>query len=189
MKKLALCVILACSLKIVIAASETAIFAAGCFWCAQSDFDKMPGVISTQVGYDGGTTPDPTYEQVSSGVTNYAESIKVTFDNSKISYLQVLNYFWHHIDPTVLDAQFCDHGHQYRSSIFYLNLTQKQQALASLTSIKKQLPNVYTEIVPSTHFYSAEEYHQDYYKKNPVRYHYYRFSCGRDKRVKEIWRE
>ncbi|MBY0545640.1 MAG: peptide-methionine (S)-S-oxide reductase MsrA [Gammaproteobacteria bacterium] len=169
------------------AATETANFAMGCFWCAQSDFDKLPGVIKTTVGYDGGTTLNPTYESVSAGTTNYAESIQVTFDDTKVTYPQVLNYFWHHIDPTTQDAQFCDHGHQYRSAIFYLTPTQKQQALASLDAIKKQFPTVYTEITPSTTFYPAETYHQDYYKKNPVRYHYYRWRCGRDARVTKIW--
>ena len=171
------------------AAIETAIFAAGCFWCAQSDFDKMPGIVSTIVGYDGGNSPNPTYEVVSSGATNYAESIKIMFDNSKISYAQVLDYFWHHIDPTVSDAQFCDHGHQYRSAIFYLNDTQKKEALLSIAKIKKSQAKVYTEISWSTAFYPAEEYHQNYYKKNPLRYHFYRTSCGRDARVKEVWNE
>jgi peptide-methionine (S)-S-oxide reductase len=174
---------------IVSAATETAIFASGCFWCAQADFDKMPGIVSTTVGYDGGTTPNPDYNQVSSGDTNYAEAIKITFDTRKISYAQVLDYFWHHIDPTVSDAQFCDHGHQYRSAIFYLNDIQKKEALQSAVIIKKQFPNVYTEISSSTKFYPAEAYHQNYYKKNPIRYHFYRSNCGRDSRIKEVWHE
>lgn len=189
MKKLFLLCVLVLYSVMVSATVETAIFAAGCFWCAQSDFDKMPGIISTQVGYDGGNTPKPTYEQVSSGATNYAESIKITFDNSKISYARVLDYFWHHIDPTVSDAQFCDHGHQYRSAVFYLNDVQKKEALLSVAKIKKQLPNVYTDISPATTFYPAEEYHQDYYRKNPLRYHFYRINCGRDARIKEVWNE
>ena len=169
------------------AQTKEAIFAGGCFWCVEADFDKLPGVVSTISGYDGGQSPNPTYEQVSSGSTNYAESVKVIYDPKKISYPQLLEYFWHHIDPTVKDAQFCDHGRQYRTAIFYLNPEQKQQALASLQKIKQQLPIVYTDIVPSTQFYPAEEYHQNYYKKNPVRYKYYRFTCGRDARIKEIW--
>lgn len=169
------------------AAIEKANFGMGCFWCAQSDFDKLPGVIKTTVGYDGGTSSNPTYETVSNGTANYVESIQVTFDNEKVSYPQVLDYFWQHIDPTTQDAQFCDKGKQYRSAIFYLTPLQKKQALASLNQVKKQFPVVYTDITPSTAFYPAETYHQDYYKKNPARYHYYRWSCGRDARVKEVW--
>ena len=169
------------------AATKTAIFASGCFWCAQSDFDKLEGVTNTVVGYDGGTSADPTYEKVSSGTTHYVESITVTFDDAVITYPELLNYYWQNIDPTVQNAQFCDHGEQYRSVIFYLDDDQKSAALASLDKVKQQLPVVYTEIIPSTKFYPAEEYHQDYYKKNPTRYHYYRWSCGRDKRLEEIW--
>lgn len=171
----------------VYAATESAIFGMGCFWCAQSDFDKLPGVVSTTVGYDGGKTPNPTYEEVSSGTTNYAEVVKVEFNPKKVTYLQVLDYFWHHIDPTVMDQQFCDHGHQYRSSIFYLNDKQKKDAHTSIAQVKRQIPQIYTEIVPSTTFYKAEDYHQDYYKKNPTRYSFYRWNCGRDARVKEVW--
>lgn len=169
--------------------TEEAIFAGGCFWCLQADFDKLPGVISTQVGYDGGQEPNPTYEQVSAGSTHYAESVKVEYDSEKLSYEKLLNYFWHHIDPTVQNRQFCDIGRSYRSAIFYLNETQKELAQASLTKIKSNFPSVYTEIVPSTKFYPAEEYHQKYYLKNPVRYKYYRWNCGRDARIKEIWHE
>ena len=169
------------------AAPQTAIFGMGCFWCGQADMDKAPGVIQTTVGYDGGKSPNPTYEKVSSGTTHYVESVKVVYDPSKVSYPQLLNYFWHHIDPTVKNAQFCDHGEQYRSVIFYLNAKQRQQALASLQSLKKTFPAVYTDIIPSTHFYPAETYHQDYYKKNPLRYEFYRWNCGRDARVKEVW--
>lgn len=169
------------------AKTDTAIFAGGCFWCLQADFDKVPGVIETLAGYDGGESKNPTYEKVSSGSTRYAESVEVKFDPDKVSYPQLLVYFWHHIDPTVKDAQFCDHGKQYRSAIFYLNATQQQQALASLAEVKKQLPAVFTEIVASTHFYPAEEYHQKYYQKNPIRYKFYRLHCGRDARIGEIW--
>ena len=120
-------------------------------------------------------------------MTNYAESVKVVFDPKKVTYSQVLDYFWHHIDPTVSDQQFCDHGHQYRTAIFYLNDKQKLQANASMIQIKRHIPQIYTEIAPSTNFYPAEEYHQDYYKKNPTRYNFYRWNCGRDARVKEVW--
>ena len=172
---------------LVYAKNESAIFAGGCFWCVQADFDKLPGVISTQAGYDGGQEPNPTYKQVSAGLTSYAESVKVEYDSDKLSYENLVNYFWQHIDPTVKDQQFCDKGHQYRSAIFYLNDTQKQLAKASLIKIKQRFPTVYTEIVSSTKFYPAEDYHQKYYLKNPVRYKYYRWNCGRDVRIKELW--
>ena len=169
------------------ATNQNAIFAMVCFWCAQSDFDKVPGVVKTIVGFDGGTTPSPNYEIVSSGTTNYAEAIKVVFDPTKVSYATLLDYFWHHIDPTVEDAQFCDHGQQYRSAIFYTNDLQKQQASESLKTIQKKFTTVYTQVAPSTTFYPADDYHQEYYKKNPVRYKFYRWNCGRDARIKEIW--
>lgn len=171
------------------AATEQAIFAGGCFWCLQADFDKLPGVISTEAGYDGGQESNPTYEQVSAGKTNYAESVKVIYDSKQLSYENLLDYFWRHIDPTVKDKQFCDIGHQYRTAIFYLNDTQKQLAEASLQKLKDHFPAIYTEIVPSTHFYPAEEYHQKYYSKNPIRYNFYRSQCGHDARIKEVWRE
>ncbi len=169
------------------AQTKEAIFAGGCFWCLEADFDKLPGVVQTISGYDGGESKNPTYEQVSSGTTNYVESVKVVFDPSKVSYEKILDYFWHHIDPTVQNAQFCDVGRQYRTAIFYLDKEQEQQAQTSLQKIKKLFPHIYTEIVPSTHFYPAEEYHQDYYKKKPLRYKFYRLNCGRDARVKEVW--
>ncbi|MBX9705310.1 MAG: peptide-methionine (R)-S-oxide reductase MsrB [Gammaproteobacteria bacterium] len=171
------------------AATETAVFAGGCFWCVQSDFDKAPGVVETIVGYDGGTEPNPTYESVSAGEGNYVESTEVIFDTSKTSYSQMLNYFWQHIDPTVENAQFCDVGQQYRTVIFYSTPEQKALAEASLQQVKQLFPQVYTEVIPTTHFYPAETYHQDYYKKNPARYTYYRWSCGRDKRVAEVWKD
>ena len=170
-----------------VATNQTAIFAGGCFWCMQSDFDQLKGVVSTTVGYDGGQQKNPTYEKVADGGTNYAESIKVVYDDRQLSYNQVLNYFWKNIDPTVKDAQFCDLGHEYRSAIFYLNMQQKEAAETSLVKIKKLFTNVYTEITPSTHFYSAEEYHQDFYLKNPTRYKFYRWSCRRDKRLATVW--
>ncbi len=187
LKKLLFSLVILLLYSVAFATNETAIFAMGCIWCEQSDFDELPGVVSTSVGYDGGHTPNPGYEQVSSGATNYAEAIKVVFDPKKVTYAQVLDYFWHHIDPTVADQQFCDHGHQYRSSIFYLNEKQKQLAHVSEIKIKRQIPQIYTEIVPSTTFYPAEEYHQNYYKNNPTRYRFYRWNCGRDARVKEVW--
>ena len=171
----------------VFANTEQAIFAGGCFWCMEADFDHLPGVISTTSGYDGDTIKNPTYEQVSAGGTNYAESVLVAFDSTKVSYKQLVDYFFRHIDPTTKDGQFCDQGHQYRSAVFYLNNEQKTVAETVKNSLMHSFPEVYTEIVPSTHFYPAEEYHQNYYQKNPIRYKYYRYRCGRDARVEEVW--
>ena len=172
----------------VFSGTKVAIFAGGCFWCLEADFDKVPGVIKTISGYDGGISSNPSYKKVSSGQTHYAESVKVVYDPIKVSYSQLLQYFWLHIDPTVKNAQFCDHGKQYRSAIFYLNSEQKQQALVSLNKVKKLFHHVYTQVTPSTNFYPAENYHQEYYKKNPIRYKYYRSNCRRDARVKQIWK-
>ena len=172
---------------ILLAKTLTAIFAGGCFWCMQADFDKVPGVVKTEAGYDGGTKANPTYNSVSSGSTHYAEALKVTYDPSKVSYQKLLTFFWHNIDPTAKDAQFCDHGEQYRSAIFYLNSAQEKAANASLAPIKRKFKQVFTEVTPSTHFYRAEAYHQDYYKKNPIRYKFYRWNCGRDKRLRQLY--
>lgn len=170
-----------------LATTEKAIFAGGCFWCMEADFDHLQGVLSTTSGYDGDTLKNPTYEQVSAGGTNYAESVLVEFDSNKVSYKQLVDYFFKHIDPTTKDAQFCDHGHQYRSAIFYLNKEQKEVALSVRNELKQKFPEIYTEITPSTYFYRAEEYHQNYYQKNPIRYKYYRYRCGRDSRIDEVW--
>jgi len=168
---------------------ETAIFAGGCFWCVEADFEKLPGVLDAESGYTGDEVKNPTYEQVSSGGTGHAESVLIHYDPDKVTYAQLLDYFWHHIDPTVKDQQFCDHGRQYRSAIFYLNPSQRQAAEASKAELEKNahLPHIYTEIVQASTFYPAEEYHQDYYKKNPIRYKFYRTRCGRDARVAEAW--
>ncbi len=168
--------------------TETAIFGGGCFWCVEADFDKLDGVISTTSGYDGGKIENPTYEMVSSGQTGYAEVVKVEFNSKKISYQELLNHFWRNIDPTVNNAQFCDVGSQYRSVIFYLNNEQKKIAEKSKSAVKQQFEKVFTEISPSTHFYPAEDYHQDYYKKNPVSYNIYRFGCRRDSRLDDVWK-
>jgi peptide-methionine (S)-S-oxide reductase len=169
--------------------TASAIFAGGCFWCMEADFEKLPGVLGAESGYTGGHTANPTYEQVSAGGTGHAESVRVTYDPAKIGYAQLLDYFWHHIDPTVKDRQFCDTGNQYRTAIFYGNEAQRAAAEASKAALLKsgQFKQIYTEIVPATQFYPAEQYHQDYYKKNPVRYHFYRTTCGRDTRVAEVW--
>ncbi|MGH8505582.1 MAG: peptide-methionine (S)-S-oxide reductase MsrA [Stenotrophobium sp.] len=170
--------------------SAVATFAGGCFWCMQSDFEELPGVISVTAGYTGGKEPHPTYEQVSDHQTGHFESMELTYDTHKLSYDQVLDYFWHHVDPTDAGGQFCDRGPQYRSAIFYHDETQHQAAVASRDRIDKSgklAAPVVTLILPATTFWPAEDYHQDYYKKNPLRYAYYRHSCGRDARVHEIW--
>jgi peptide-methionine (S)-S-oxide reductase len=170
--------------------SAKAIFAGGCFWCVESDFDRVPGVISTTSGYTGGKTPNPTYEQVSSHTTGHAEAVQVVYDPAKVSYEKLVDYYWHSIDPTVKDQQFCDHGTPYRTVIFVQDAEQLKIATASRTALEKSKPfkePIVTEIVMASTFYPAEEYHQDYYKKNPIRYQYYRSSCGRDARVKQLW--
>ncbi len=169
---------------------ETATFAGGCFWCMVPPFEALAGVVSVTAGYTGGHKTDPTYEEVSSGTTGHAESVEVVYDPSKISYGKLLDVFWHNIDPTVKDRQFCDVGEQYRTAIFYHNDEQKKLAEDSKKAIEqsKALAGpIYTQIVPASAFYKAEEYHQDYYKKNPVRYKFYRWNCGRDQRLEEIW--
>jgi len=169
---------------------QTATFAGGCFWCMEAPFDKLPGVISVTSGYTGGHVKDPTYEQVSAGTTGHAESVQIVFDPQKISYRKLLEVFWHNIDPTVKDRQFCDTGHQYRSAIFYHTDEQHKLAEESKKELQEDKPfkgPIVTEIVPASTFYPAEEYHQHYYKKNPLRYRYYRYTCGRDQRLREIW--
>jgi peptide-methionine (S)-S-oxide reductase len=165
-----------------------ATFAGGCFWCVESDFDHLKGVISTTSGYTGGHVKNPTYHQVSAGGTGHAESVEIVYDSSKVTYAQLLNYFWHHIDPTVKDRQFCDVGHQYRTAIFVHNDEQRKLAEASKKKVEAELKKpIYTEIVTAGPFYPAESYHQDYYKKNPVQYRFYRWNCGRDRRIRQIW--
>lgn len=164
-----------------------AIFAGGCFWCVEADFDKVPGVVATVSGFDGGTINNPSYQLVSSGQTQYAEAVKVTYDPNTVTYKELVDYFWRHIDPTVNDEQFCDHGQQYRSAIFYLNDEQKKIAEASKKQLTTHFKTIYTQIIPSTKFYAAEPYHQNYYQKNPIRYKYYRWRCGRDQRLEEVW--
>jgi peptide-methionine (S)-S-oxide reductase len=155
-------------------------------------FDKLDGVISTISGYTGGTTQRPTYEQVSGGRTGHTEAVQVTYDPSKVSYERLLDVFWHNIDPTVKDRQFCDIGSQYRSAIFVHDAEQRRLAEASKAALERSKPfkgAIVTPVVDAGAFYPAEEYHQDYYVKNPVRYRYYRSGCGRDDRLKELWGE
>ncbi len=172
------------------ASTAKATFAGGCFWCVESDFDKIPGVISTTSGYTGGKTANPTYEQVSGHTTGHAEAVEVVYDPSKVSYERLVAYYWHTIDPTVKDQQFCDHGSPYRTVIFAHGDEQLKLAQAARAALEKSKPfkePIVTDIVLAGAFYPAEDYHQDYYKKNPIRYKYYRTSCGRDARLQQLW--
>ena len=172
------------------ATTARAIFAGGCFWCVESDFDKVDGVISTTSGYTGGTVANPSYEQVSAKRTGHAEAVEIVFDPKRVSYARLVEHFWRTIDPTTPDRQFCDAGTPYRSAIFAVDDSQLQVALASRSALEKSKPfkePIVTPIVPASAFYPAEEYHQDYYKKNPLRYQYYRNGCGRDARLKQLW--
>lgn len=167
-----------------------ATFAGGCFWCMEHPFDELAGVMSVTSGYTGGQAKNPTYEQVSSGGTGHAESVQVVYDPRKIGYPELLDVFWHNVDPLTPNAQFCDHGSQYRSAIFYH--TDEQRVLAEASKQKLEQSGrfkqpIVTQIVPASTFYPAEEYHQHYYRKNPVRYKFYRWNCGRDARLKKVW--
>ena len=169
---------------------EKATFAGGCFWCMQPPFDKTEGVVSTTVGYTGGTTPNPTYEEVYAGETGHAESIEVVYDPSKVSYETLLEVFWRNINPTTPNRQFADVGSQYRAAIFYHGAEQKKLAVASKEKLEqsgKFDKPIATEIVPASSFYPAEAYHQKYYQKSPLRYKFYRFGSGRDQYLKEVW--
>lgn len=198
-----LCMAVLCSLGLVVYTSTlsaettavktgntaTALFAGGCFWCIEADFEKLPGVIGAESGYTAGTKLKPTYEQVSAGGTGHTEAVRVTYDPARVSYTQLVDYFWKHIDPTVKDKQFCDIGNQYRSGIYWQNETERKLAESSRDALLSsgKIKEIHTEIIAATTFYPAEEYHQDYYKKNPLRYSYYRKSCGRDARVQQLW--
>jgi peptide-methionine (S)-S-oxide reductase len=168
--------------------TATATFAGGCFWCVEADFDKVAGVISTTSGYIGGHKANPSYEDVVQGGTGHAEAVEIVYDPAKVSYQKLLDVFWHNVDPLVKDRQFCDRGNQYRPGIFYHN--DEQRRLAEATKQKYQArfkQPIQTEITAASTFYKAEDYHQDYYKKNPARYQFYRYNCGRDARLEELW--
>lgn len=172
------------------AGRKTAIFAGGCFWCMEADFDYVPGVLSTISGYIGGDAPNPTYAQVSAGGTGYYEAVKITFNPDIVSYEKLLDTFWRSVDPTDAGGQFCDRGDSYKTAIFTLSDAQKEIATQSKVTLQRagQLDDpIVTVIRPATAFYPAEDYHQDYYARNPVRYKYYRFSCGRDARIADLW--
>jgi len=169
--------------------AATAIFASGCFWCTESDFEKLPGVISAESGYTDGNTANPTSREVSSGATGHTEAVRVVYDPVRVSYPQLLDHFWRNVDPTVRNRQFCDIGSQYRSAIFWQTETERQAAEHSREALLKggRFKEIHTEIKAASTFYPAEEYHQDYYKKNPLRYSYYRSGCGRDARLQQLW--
>ncbi|NMQ27409.1 peptide-methionine (S)-S-oxide reductase MsrA [Candidatus Accumulibacter phosphatis] len=171
------------------ATPQTAIFAGGCFWCIEADFEKLPGVISVESGYTAGQTVNPTYAQVSAGGTGHTEAVRVHYDAQKVSYPQLVEYFWRHIDPTVKDRQFCDVGSQYRSGIYWQDDSERKAVESSRDALLKsgKFTRIETELQPASAFYLAEAYHQDYYKKNPIRYSYYRSGCGRDQRVENLW--
>ena len=192
MKRLAVAALLALAASTSFAQGPTAkaTFAGGCFWCVEADFDKVPGVLSTTSGYIGGTVANPTYQQVSGKGTGHAEAVEIVFDPTKVSYAQLVEKFWRTIDPTTKDRQFCDAGSPYRTAIFTHDAAQAAAVQASLAALEKSKPfkePIVTQIVPAGPFYAAEDYHQDYYKKNPVRYNYYRTSCGRDARLEQLW--
>ena len=170
------------------AEQAVAIFAGGCFWCVESDFDKVPGVLSTTSGYTGGKTKNPTYNQVSAGDTGHTEAVRISYDPAKVTYRQLLDFFWRHHDPLVKNAQFCDRGSQYRAAIFVQNDAERLQAEASKKEVQGILKKpVVTEISAAGPFYPAEDYHQDFYEKNAVKYKFYRWNCGRDQRIEQIW--
>jgi len=187
-KRLAILLAIPLLLGAAPAQREVATFAGGCFWCMEGPFDSLPGVISVTSGYAGGRVKNPTYEEVSAGGTGHRESVQIVFDPTKITYAKLLDVFWRNIDPTDNEGQFCDKGSQYRSAIFYHDGTQQRLAEQSKEAAQKKLGRaVYTDILPASEFWRAEEYHQHYYKKNPVRYHFYRFNCGRDQRLAALW--
>jgi peptide-methionine (S)-S-oxide reductase len=172
------------------AAQRLATFAGGCFWSMQKAFDGVPGVVSVTAGYAGGSKADPSYQEVETGRTGHAESVQVIYDPARISYEGLLDIYWHHIDPLTPNAAFCDHGPQYRSIIFYRDAEQQRLAEASKRALDQshRFPTpIVTAIQPATAFYPAEEYHQQYYKKNPARYAAYRIGCGRDQRIRQLW--
>jgi peptide-methionine (S)-S-oxide reductase len=169
---------------------ETAIFAGGCFWCVESDFDQIPGVVSTTSGYTGGSLENPTYKQVTAGGTGHIEAVEIAFDPSRVSYEELLIAFWHSVDPTDAGGQFCDRGESYTTAIFVHDYEQRRLAEDSKRAIEAEIAHkIVTPIRGADVFYPAEEHHQDYYQKSPVRYRYYRWACGRNDRVQEVWGE
>ncbi|SFL98082.1 peptide-methionine (S)-S-oxide reductase [Desulfomicrobium norvegicum] len=172
----------------VAAQTKEAVFAGGCFWCLEGPFDALPGVLETEAGYTGGQIPNPTYEQVSSGTSGHIEAMRVKYDPELVDFGKLLDVFWRNIDPTDAGGQFCDRGPQYRSAVFFADEAEESAARASKAQLEEARGfKIATEILPRAEFYAAEEYHQDYYKKNPLRYHFYRQGCGRDQRLRQLW--
>src|SRR5688572_19625017 len=169
--------------------TATAIVAGGCFWCVEADFDKVPGVISTTSGYLNGKTKNPTYKEVSAGGSGHVEAVEIVYDPAKVTYAKLLDVFWRNIDPLVKDRQFCDSGDMYRSAVFYRTDDEKKLAEETKKTVETKFAprKVYTEITKADTFYKAEDYHQDYYKKNEARYNFYRWNCGRDQRLEQLW--
>ena len=167
--------------------SQSAIFAGGCFWCVESDFDKLPGVTATTSGYAGGHLDNPTYKTVTRGNSGHYEVVKVDYDPAVVSYDKLLEVFWHSVDPTDEGGQFCDRGQSYATAVIALDNQQTASALASKQALINSGYDIVTPILPAARFYAAEDYHQDYYLKNPVRYKYYRYSCGRNQQVENVW--
>jgi len=170
-----------------LAAVDEAIFAGGSFWRMEAQFSQLKGVLGTVSGFDGGKSKDPTYTQVANGRTDYVEAVRVIYNPKEVSYKELVEFFWHHIDPMKADGQFCDEGKQFNSAIFYLNDKQKAIALASKKTILKKMGKIFTSIAPSTQFYAADYYHQNYYLKHPLRYKYYHYRCGQEERIEELW--
>lgn len=171
-------------------ATQTAIFAGGCFWCTESDFEKLDGVVEAVSGYTAGQADNPSYQQVSAGKTGHTEAVEVTYDPSVVSYAELVEFFWRTIDPTQANAQFCDHGSQYRTAIYYQNEQEEEILAASKRALDANKPfnaPIVTELGPRQQFWVAEDYHQDYYKENAYRYKIYRYGCGRDSRLKALW--
>ncbi len=169
---------------------QKAVFAGGCFWCVESDFDQIPGVVATVSGFTGGTTSDPSYPQVTAGGTGHYEAVEITYDSSTVSYEELLTAFWHSVDPTDGGGQFCDRGKSYETAVFVANELEHSLAEASKAAAQEMVDNpIVTPILATGPFYAAEEYHQDYYTKNPIRYKFYRWNCGRNQRVEEVWGE
>ncbi len=185
-KILFLTIILSCS---VFAAEKKAVFAGGCFWCMEPPYEKTDGVLSVESGYIGGKKANPTYQEVSGGKSGHIEAVEVTYDDTKVSYDKLLTIFWRNIDPFDSAGQFCDKGPQYLSGIYYSNEEEEKLAQKSLAKVMEKFSDkkVATFVKKASAFYSAEDYHQDYYKKNPIRYKFYRFNCGRDKRLESVW--
>jgi peptide-methionine (S)-S-oxide reductase len=188
---LALCALLPFTATMGAPLQASAIFAGGCFWSMEADFEKLAGVLSAESGYTGGKTENPTYRQVIAGASGHVEAVRVVYDPARVTYSALVEYFWRRIDPGNKNGQFCDSGTQYRSAIFHQNDNERDIALASRAALEKsgRFYRVYTDILPAARFYPAEAYHQDYYKKNPSRYRYYLIGCRRDQRLARIWED